>query len=170
VNNRRGLAIAALAGAASLALVAAWVAVPAPRFVWNASASAPIGLYRVYPLAPASVGDMVIARLPKDVRLFAARRRYLPLGVPLVKRVVAVAGGRICANGAMVTVDGRAVAQQRGRDRAGRLLPAWQGCRALARGEVFLLMAGAPDSFDGRYFGPTAARDVIGKAVPLWVR
>lgn len=170
MNNRRRLAIAALAGAACVALIGGYLAVPAPRFVWNASASAPIGLYRVYPGAPAKVGDMVIARLPPDTRLFAARRRYLPLGVPLVKRVVAVAGARICANGSMVTVGGRPIARRRGRDRAGRLLPAWQGCRALARGEVFLLMAGVPDSFDGRYFGPTAARDVIGKAVPLWVR
>jgi conjugative transfer signal peptidase TraF len=159
-----------LAGAACVSLLVGCVAVPAPLLVWNASASAPIGLYRVYPGAPARVGEMVIASLPTDLRLFAARRHYLPLGVPLVKRVVAVTGGRICAQGARITVDGRTIAERRDRDRAGRPLPAWHGCRALARGEVFLLMASAPESFDGRYFGPTAAGDVIGRAVPLWVR
>src|SRR3546814_1556457 len=35
---------------------------PAPRLVWNASASAPIGLYAVTPGAPVGPGDMVIAR------------------------------------------------------------------------------------------------------------
>lgn len=170
MNRSRPLAISGLTGAASVALIAAWVANPTPRLVWNASASAPIGLYRVYPGVPAKVGDMVIARLPTDMRLFAARRRYLPLGVPVVKRVVAVTGARICAHGAMVTVDGRPIAQQRARDGAARPLPAWHGCRVLARGEVFLLMAGAPESFDGRYFGPTKRQDVVGKAVPLWAR
>jgi type IV secretory pathway protease TraF len=35
---------------------------------------------------------------------------------------------------------------------------------------VFLLMSETTDSFDGRYFGPTLARDLIGKATPLWLR
>lgn len=169
--NRRGrLAVAGLVGAASFALVLAGVAVPAPRLVWNASSSAPIGLYRVHPGASVGVGDMVVAQLPGAMRLLAAGRHYLPLGVPLVKRVVATGVARICADRGLVTVDGRPVARRRARDRAGRALPAWHGCRTLARGEVFLLMANVPDSFDGRYFGATAAGDVVGKAVPLWVR
>jgi len=155
---------------ASASLVVTGVAAPAPRLVWNASASAPIGLYRLYPGMPPAVGDLVIARLPRDMRLLAASRRYLPLGVPLVKRVVATSGARICADGSSVTVDDRPVAHLRARDRAGRPLPAWRGCRTLAPGEVLLVMGGVRDSFDGRYFGPTAAGDVIGKAVPLWLR
>src|SRR3546814_1347587 len=38
---------------------------PLPRLVWNASASAPIGLYSVSPGVPADPGDMVIARVPQ---------------------------------------------------------------------------------------------------------
>ncbi len=164
------LTLAGLAAVACLSLAATVVSAPTPRMVWNASPSAPLGLYRVYPGAPITVGDLVIARLPKAVRLLAAQRHYLPLGVPLVKRVAAVSGARICASTATVTVDGQPVVQRRTKDRAGRRLPAWQECRTLRRGDVFLLMAGVSDSFDGRYFGPTARRDVIGKAVPLWVR
>src|SRR3546814_8700597 len=37
---------------------------PAPRLVWNASASAPIGPYAVTPGATVEPGDMVIARVP----------------------------------------------------------------------------------------------------------
>ena len=40
---------------------------------------------------------------------------------------------------------------------------------ALAYGAL-LLLNDPPDSFDGRYFGPTARRDVIGRATPIWVR
>ncbi|WP_314376325.1 S26 family signal peptidase [Sphingomonas paucimobilis] len=156
------------AGIVGLGLTIAWP--PLPRLVWNASASAPIGLYAVSPGTAPGRGDMAIARLPAEARELAARRRYLPRNVPLVKRVAAVAGDTICAAGRMVTVNRKPVAARRVADAAGRSLPAWQGCIRLAPGMVFLLMTEAPDSFDGRYFGPTRARDVIGKATPLWLR
>lgn len=143
---------------------------PLPRLVWNASASAPIGLYAVSPGAAPKRGDMVIAWLPAEARQLAARRRYLPSGVPLVKRVAAVAGDTICGVGKVVTVNGMPVARRRAVDAVGRPLPAWQGCVRLGPVSVFLLMTETPDSFDGRYFGPTLARDIIGRATPLWVR
>ncbi len=55
-------------------------------------------------------------------------------------------------------------------DRRGRPLPNWTGCRTLAEDEVFLLMEGVPDSFDGRYFGPVPMTAIIGKLASLWVR
>lgn len=143
---------------------------PVPRLVWNTSASAPIGLYRVAPGSAVARGDMVIARTPASVRDLAARRHYIPGNVPLVKRVAGVAGDRVCAIGSVVTIDGSPVVRRRPADRLGRALPWWEGCRTLARGTLFLLMARVPDSFDGRYFGPSPASDVIGKATPLWVR
>ena len=56
----------------------------------------------------------------------------------------------------------------RDRDRRGRSLPVWKGCRTLRAGEVFLLNANVPDSFDGRYFGPVSATAITGRAEPLW--
>ncbi|TYC98020.1 S26 family signal peptidase [Novosphingobium sp. BW1] len=142
---------------------------PLPRLVWNASASAPIGLYAVSPGAVLKRRDMVIASPPVEARQLAASRRYLPSNVPLVKRVAGIAGDTICAVDRVVTVNGRPVAKRRAADAAGRPLPAWQGCIRLGPGMIFLLMTETPDSFDGRYFGPTAARDVIGRATPLWL-
>jgi len=142
---------------------------PAPRLIWNASASAPIGLYAVHPGAAPQVGDMVAARLPAGWRDFAALRHYLPANVPLVKRVAAVPGDSVCAKGDLAFVRGRVAALRRPRDRYGRPLPQWQGCRTLASGQLFLLMD-HPDSFDGRYFGTSEAGDVIGKARLLWAR
>lgn len=140
---------------------------PTPRLVWNASASAPLGLYVVVPDAPVLPGDMVVARAPASVRRFAAVRRYVPVNVPLVKRVVAVAGQQVCASGPFISVDARRVAVRRALDGRGRPLPWWRGCVVLKRGAVLLLMARA-DSFDGRYFGPTAAADILGRARLVW--
>jgi len=140
---------------------------PAPWLVWNASASAPIGLYRVLS-GEAERGDMVLVRTPESIRRLAAERGYLPLNVPLVKRVVALGGDTICAIGNAIFVAGRPVATRLDDDRMGRPLPRWNGCRRLGDGEVFLLMEGVPDSFDGRYFGPVPVAAIIGRLAPLW--
>ena len=89
---------------------------PAPRLVWNASASAPIGLYWVRPGAAVARGDMVIAWTPAPFRRLAAERHYVPENVPLVKRVAGVAGDRICAIREAISVNGRKVAARRARD------------------------------------------------------
>lgn len=145
------------------------VAPPRPRLIWNASASAPIGLWWVTPDAPTGRGDMVVARLPEPWRGLAARRHYLPSNVPLIKRIAAQSADLICAVGLSVTINGKPVAMRIAHDRAGRQMPAWHGCQILRDGAVFLLMD-EPASFDGRYFGPIARRDVIGRAYPLWLR
>ena len=57
---------------------------------------------------------------------------------------------------------------ERDRDSKGRDLPVWQGCRRIGSGELFLMNHEAPDSLDGRYFGPFPATAVIGRATPLF--
>jgi conjugative transfer signal peptidase TraF len=162
----KGLAVAtALAELAALA-----PARPIPRLVWNATASAPIGLYWVRPGEPIARGDLVLATLPDEARRLAAERRYLPSNVPAVKRVAARVGDRICGAGDRILVNGVVAAERLKADGQGRPLPAWQGCRVLYRDEVFLLMEGVPASFDGRYFGPVGTDHVIGRLVPLWTR
>ncbi len=142
---------------------------PAPRLVWNASASAPIGLYAVTPGSFAEAGDTVIVRVPEPFRRLAATRRYLPMNVPLVKRVAAAAGDEVCALGQEIFINGRPVAERRAVDGAGRAMPMWSGCVRLRGRQLFLLME-APASFDGRYLGITEGADVVGKARLLWTR
>jgi conjugative transfer signal peptidase TraF len=143
---------------------------PLPRLVWNATASAPIGLYAVTPGAPVRVGDMVIARVPEPWRTLAAHRRYVPSNVPLVKRVAAGPGDEVCALGTLIFVNGAPMTVRRRRDGAGRLMPWWDGCARLHAHRYFLLMPGNAASFDGRYFGVTDETLLIGKARLLWAR
>lgn len=163
--RRRGAAI----GLGIAALAATIALPPRPRLVWNASASAPIGLYAVGDAEWVRVGDMVIARVPASVRMLGARRHYIPANVPLVKRVAAVPGDQVCALGHDLFVNGRWIGERLTVDGQGRPMPWWSGCVMLQGGAVLLLMD-SPASFDGRYFGPTQASDVIGKARLLWTR
>ena len=138
--------------------------------VWNATASAPIGLYRVTQGSALARGDLVLALPAPPLAAFAARRGYLPRGVPLVKRIAALAGDAVCTHGNALFIDGRLAAARLAADGKHRRLPAWFGCRTLRSGEVFLLMANVRSSFDGRYFGPTKVSEIAGKLEPLWTR
>ncbi len=142
---------------------------PQPRIVWNASASMPTGLYRVYVGHRPATGDLALIDPPERVASLLAARGYLPRGVPLLKRVAATDGALVCRSGDFVTVDGVGVARALDRDRMGRPLPRWFGCRRLQRGELFLL-GDAPDSFDSRYFEALPAAAAVGTAHPLLTR
>ena len=164
------LATAFAASAFAAAFVAITIADPLPRLIWNASASAPIGLYRIHPDSDPPTGTLVAATPPNRLARWLSARGYLPDGVPLLKHVAAKAGQRICRIGAVVSVDARPVAATQARDRRGRPLPVWRGCHTLAAGELLLLNPAVPDSLDGRYFGPLPASAVIGRATPLYLR
>lgn len=153
---------------AVVALTATIGARPMPRLVWNVSESAPIGLYAVRSATGLAAGDLVVAYPPEELAVFLAERGYLPPGVPLIKHVVAVPGQTVCRNELLVAIEGRPVGAARPRDRKGRLLPVWQGCRVVAAGEVFLMNWNEPRSLDGRYFGPLPVDTIAGRAEPLW--
>jgi conjugative transfer signal peptidase TraF len=153
--------------AAMAVAVASFVPTPL-KLVWNASASTPIGIYAVEPADDLEVTDLVAVRAPEPLATFLADGDYLPRGVPLMKRVAALPGQRICRAGRTVSVDDIDMAEVLERDRLGRPLPVWQGCRRVAEGELFLMNWQMPDSLDGRYFGPLPASAVIGRAVPLY--
>ncbi|MCE2578350.1 S26 family signal peptidase [Komagataeibacter oboediens] len=143
---------------------------PTPRWVWNETASVPVGLYRIQHTVPVRVGDIVAIRLPEREATLLATRGYLPFGVPLLKPVAALAGQNVCRNGAHVTVDGKAVGDAKPVDHRGRKLPVWQGCQHLGPGQIFVMNAAVPTSLDGRYFGILSMDTVIGRAVPVHVR
>jgi conjugative transfer signal peptidase TraF len=141
---------------------------PAPRLIWNASASVPIGLYAVHPAGTLQVGELVIVTPPDTLAAFLDERHYLPKGVPLLKRILALAGQAVCRSGRTITVDDDVMGEAFDRDHLGRPLPVWQGCHRVADGEVFLMNRRPEDSLDGRYFGVLPATTIVGRAEPLW--
>ena len=167
MNARQKILGAMLFGVSLIAFSSA--AHPMPRLLWNASASVPIGFYVIHPAGRLTVGELLAVRPPAPLAQFMAARRYLAFGVPLIKHVAALPGEIVCRSGFTITVNGIAEAQAFDRDARGRKLPVWQGCRTVRSGEVFLMNAGVPDSFDGRYFGPVRDSTIIGSATPLWL-
>ena len=164
--TRTGILLTTSAATVGLALTA-FIDMP-KKLVWNASASIPLGLYTITPADHLKVGDRVAIDPPEAIASFLAERGYLPRGVPLLKTVAALPGQRVCRIDSKIIIDGVAIGEARECDRLGRELPVWQCCRNIGADEIFLMNAAAADSFDGRYFGPIAAKAIIGKALPFW--
>lgn len=166
-RRRYAVATAIAASVFAVSFVAVAIVHPRPRLVWNASASAPIGLYRIQPDRDPPIGALVAAMPPAELAGWLDARGYLPAGLPLLKHIAAKAGQRICRHGSVVSIGERPIVIARARDGRGRPLPVWQGCHTLRAGELLLLNPAVPDSLDGRYFGPLPASVVIGRALPL---
>jgi conjugative transfer signal peptidase TraF len=176
-RRRARLVLAALSAGGLASLAWASFVSPLPRLVYNPSDSVAVGWYRVDPIArrtgsppPAMhVGSIVLVPLPANAAALAARRGYLPLRIPLLKSIAAVAPQQVCITEGIVRIDGVPVAAVLRTDGMGRPLRAWSVCRRLRPGELFLLSTTNPASFDSRYFGPVRADTVLGVAHPIWL-
>ena len=153
---------------AALVFAAAAAFPPAPKLIWNASTSVPIGLYAMQPVSKLHVNELVVVRPPNSLAIFLDQRRYLAKGVPMLKRVLALAGQTVCRANRTISLNGIAIGDALDRDSSGRALPVWSGCRVLKDDEVFLMNWQSKHSFDGRYFGPLPASTIVGRAYPLW--
>jgi conjugative transfer signal peptidase TraF len=165
MNGRFGTILTALAAVTSLVST---IGGATPRYIWNASNSVPIGLYRVAPAGKFTVTELVAVQPPDPLAAFLDLNDYLPYGLPMLKRIVALPGQVVCRIGLTITVDNLEMGQARDRDGRNRPLPVWQGCRIIGEDEIFVMNWQSADSLDSRYFGPLPASAVVGRALPVW--
>lgn len=140
-----------------------------PKYlVWNASSSLPKGLYLILPDDNIRPGQIALIRPTPGLASWMDQRGYLPVGVPLLKHVAATKGTRVCRTGNIISIRNKPVAYAKNEDRLSRPLPVWQGCLIVGKDQLFLLNVQQADSFDGRYFGPLPAKNMLGRAVAIW--
>ena len=152
-------------GAIAISVLPIWMNF-STKLVYNPSASAPIGYYWVEEITtntPLEIGSYVVIPTPSKYKLMAAKRHYLPINVPLIKKVAALSGDEICRQHQTVFINGKPLAKALITDTSGRKLPTWSGCLTLKNDEFFALM-NAKNSFDGRYFGAIKTENIIGIA------
>ena len=151
---------------ATLAVVATAAEIrfpPKPVLLYNPSESAPVGWYKLDKNTEIKAGDMVAVYAPEWARKLADERRYIPYDNPLIKRVVAIEGDRVCRKNNRISVPKYADIIVHERDSLGREMPVWSECRILNPGEIFFISASDISGFDSRYFGPVGPDDILGK-------
>lgn len=141
---------------------------PDAKLIWNRTASAPTGLYWLTD-GPLTRNDWVVLSARSEPAEWAAERGYVGKDWPILKRIIGMDGDEICRTGQQVWLNGEAIAEALDRDSSGRAMPEWSGCFTLATGEYFLLNEHS-GSLDGRYSGPVDDADIVGSAMPVWVK
>jgi type IV secretory pathway protease TraF len=94
-----------LATCGAIALTLASLKDRSPLYIWSASKSVPIGLYRLQPAQPLTVTELVAVRAPEPLATFLDLNGYLPTGVPMLKRVLALPGQTVCRTKLTILVD-----------------------------------------------------------------
>src|SRR3546814_15221198 len=84
------------AGLFSAGFAAVTMLSPRPRLMWNASASAPVGLYRLEADARPRLGELVAIVPSAATALMMANRHYLPTDFPLIKHFFPFPGPLAC--------------------------------------------------------------------------
>lgn len=130
-----------------------------PPLLVNESPSLPRGLYVRHPGAERNLQATVGLPQPSSARAYLAGIG-MPPDVLLIKRIAAREGDRVCRIADRITAGNRHVEVLQ-RDRRGVRLRAWDGCRTLGPGEVFVL-GDTRTSFDSRYFGPVKETEITG--------
>ncbi|MHA7774680.1 S26 family signal peptidase [Roseibium sp. M-1] len=140
------------------------------KLVYNGSASAPTGFYRVDQM-PARRGDYVLIEPPEWLKNLIEVRRYLPPGIPLIKQIAATKGDLVCRWNNRIFINGVLAANAKTKGKNGWQLPRWQGCHQLQDHQIFVLQP-HPESFDSRYFGIVDRSRIVGRAtrlnLPIW--
>lgn len=157
-----------VSSSAIILIAVASVVTLAPKLVWNASNSAPLGLYWIAQQPP-KLGEFALIKPSDPIAELITTRGYLPPDIPLIKRVSATSGDEICRENQAILINNNHVADALMVDSLGRKMPLWSGCFTLQSDEIFLLND-HEKSLDGRYFEATNSRDVIGAAIPVWVK
>ena len=136
---------------------------PKPKLLYNPSASAPIGWYKLEGKSTLKVGDQVAAYAPDWARKLADERRYLPYEYPMIKTIWASSGMQICAQNNRISVPNHPVIKSLPQDSLGRDMPKLSGCFTLKADEYFLVSPDVQAGFDSRYFGAVIGTDILGK-------
>lgn len=87
-----------------------------PLYVWNASESVPLGLYRLRPADRLFVSELVAIKPPEPLASFLDLNGYLPIGIPMLKRVLALPGQTVCRSERSISVDKINMGEARERD------------------------------------------------------
>lgn len=148
-------------------LAAVYLFAPRLNFIFNTSASMPVGLYRHHPDVRPSVGDIVLLHPPSTVRSMVRARGYAPRSGRIQKYLLADAGTRFCVTKTSFRFRSRNL-ERFSEDSDGRPLPDLpKGCRAVPSNHV-LVGTPHPRGFDSRYFGPVSRTQLDGVLTPLF--
>ena len=140
------------------------------RLIVNRTHSLPVGLY-YWSDVPIKKGSIVLFKLDQSTPLqqLGINRGYEARKLPLLKRVVALAGDVVSVSPSGVSINGQLLPNSAPLfdDEAGRPLTMAQLDHLKLSADQVFLMGVTPTSWDSRYFGPVPLSRCSGSFVPV---
>lgn len=148
-------------------------------FVYNRTASVPIGWYIKIPTITYQKGDYIVFDPPDDVRKLAEDRGWLSAGENMMKIIGALPGDtyQIMStvesvnypeiSNRMFYVSGRYIGPVLEMDGQGRRIKSFPIGDYIVPKDTFLAITHNPYSFDSRYFGPVPKANILYKVYPV---
>jgi conjugative transfer signal peptidase TraF len=140
------------------------------RLIVNRTHSLPVGLY-YWSDIPIKKGSIVLFKPDQTSgpEQLGIERGYEARGLPLLKRVVALAGDVVCVSSSGVSINGQLLPNSAPlfHDEAGRPLAMAQLDHFTLGADQAFLMGVTPTSWDSRYFGPVSVSQCSGSFVPV---
>ncbi len=140
------------------------------RLIVNRTHSLPVGLY-YWSDVPIRKGSIVLFKPDHSTPLeqLGIERGYEARELPLLKRVVALAGDVVSVSSSGVSINGQLLPNSASlfHDEAGRPLAMAQLDHSRLGTDQGFLMGVTPTSWDSRYFGPVPLSRCSGSFVPI---
>lgn len=138
------------------------------HITFSSTKSMPRGLYLVIPAKKFSPQEIVEFTPPNNTLTFLKNKNWIPKSGRMIKYVFAVPNDKVCISGSSIWVNNNKIASVHKYYDKNKLLPQTKFCGKLNTDEYLLLSTQNKRSFDGRYFGITPAKKILGKAIPLF--
>ena len=141
------------------------------RLIVNRTHSLPVGLY-YWSDVPIKKGSIVLFKPDQNIgpEQLGFDRGYEARELPLLKRVVALAGDVVSISSSGVTINGELLSNSAplSHDEAGRPLAMAQLDHFTLGTDQAFLMGVTPSSWDSRYFGPVPLSRCSGSFIPVF--
>ena len=139
------------------------------HITYSATASMPRGFYLVVPTKKIARYDIVEFVPPKAILDFARDLRWIPESGLIIKYVFAIPGDDVCVRDEAIWINGKKIGKVYRSYAFEKLLPQTKICGKLGDDQYLLLSTKRERSFDGRYFGAISSRNILGRAISIFI-
>jgi signal peptidase I len=129
----------------------------------------PQGFYLIIPTKKIVLHDIVEFTPPSSVLDFIKEKHWVPKSGLIIKYVFAIPYDHVCIRNQALSINGKRIGRVYKFYGENKLLPQTKICGKLKEDQYLLLSTKSERSFDGRYFGVVSSREILGRAVPIFI-
>jgi len=140
------------------------------HMTYSATKSMPRGLYLIAPTKKIARYD-IVELIPPPIALdFIKKNHWAPQSGSIIKYVFAIPNDHVCIHHQAIWINNKKIGRVYKFYAPNKLLPQTKICGKLKANQYLLLSTESERSFDGRYFGLVSSQEILGHAIPVFIK